>query len=275
MRYPRILTVALLFLVTAIPAHALQFPKYNVSLSEVIATVEQPFKLDRSGEPLITTVRADFFQRSTIASKKKEFRADGQMYLMSATSSESLKFRFDYYRPARQEIVCDGRTLWIYLPENRQVILSDVAEFFSPDRAYAGRERGINFLQGLGRISKDFTIVFNRTITDQAGNYILDLTPLRASVTMEKLFITVSREAVERRAGIRPQPEGALQRGFPPSGAGELIPFPILSTTVVDHEGNSTIMEFSNAVTNSMLSEMLFKFDVPPNAQVVRPQGAR
>lgn len=269
MMYFRMLTVVLLFLAAAMPAYALQFPKYNVSLSEVIATVEQPFKLDRSGEPLITTVRADFFQRSTIASKNKEFRADGQMYLMPATSSESLKFRFDYYRPTRQEIVCDGRTLWIYLPENRQVILSDVEEFFSPDRAYAGRERGINFLQGLGRISKDFTIVFNRTITDQAGNYILDLTPLRASVTIEKLFITVSREAVERRAGIRPQ------TGLPPSGAEQLVPFPILSTTVVDHEGNSTIMEFSNAVTNSMLSEMLFRFDVPPDAQVVRPQGAR
>lgn len=271
----RIVTAMFLFGVFVPAAHALQLPKYNVSLGEVIATVEQPFRFDRSGQPLITTVQADFFQRSTIAAKKREFRAEGQMYLLPATSSESLKFRFDYFRPTRQEIVCDGRTLWVYLPENRQVIQSDVEEFFSPDLAHVGRERGINFLQGLGRISKDFNIVFNRTLTDQAGNYILDLTPLRASVSIEKLFITVSREAVERRAGIRPQPEGYSQKGFLPPGSGELIPFPILSTTVVDHEGNSTIMEFSNAVTNIMLSEMLFNFHVPPDAQVVRPQGAR
>lgn len=275
MIFSGILTTALLIWAIATPAHALQLPKYNVSLSEVIATVEQPFRSDRRGEPLITTVRADFFQRSTIAAKKREFRAEGQMYLMPATSSEALKFRFDYYRPTRQEIVCDGRTLWVYLPENRQVIRSDVEEFFSPERANAGRERGINFLQGLGRISKDFSIVFNRTITDQAGNYILDLTPLRASVTIEKLFITVSREAVERRAGIRRQTEIPPLKGFPQVGAEQQVPFPILSTTVVDHDGNSTIMEFSNAVTNGMLAEMLFNFDVPPDAQVVRPPGAR
>jgi outer membrane lipoprotein-sorting protein len=64
-------------------------------------------------------------------------------------------------------------------------------------------------------------------------------------------------------------------RGLQPVGGEEQIPFPILSTTVIDHEGNSTIMEFSNAVTNSMLTEMLFNFDVPPDAQVVRPPGAR
>lgn len=270
MFFPGILSALLFLSVSALPAAAQQIPKYNVSLNEVIATVEKPFQLNRTGFPEITTVRADFFQRSTIAEKKKEFRAEGQMYLQPASSSESLKFRFDYYRPTRQEIVCDGSTLWIYLPENRQVIQSDVAEFFDPSRSNSVRDRGINFLQGLGRISKDFSIVFNRTMSDQAGNYILDLTPKRSSATIEKLFITVSREAMERRSGVtRPQ------TGLAPARAAQLILFPILSTTVVDHDGNSTTMEFSNAVTNSMISDMLFKFDVPPDAQVVRPQAVK
>jgi len=269
MHFPRILAALLIFGLSAAPAIALQTPRHNVSLKEVIAALEEPFQFDRNGSPEITTVRADFFQRSTIAEKKREFRADGQMHLKPATSAEPLKFRFDYYRPTKQEIVCDGRTLWIYLPENRQVILSDVAEFFSPSRGNSGRARGINFLQGLGRISKDFAIVFNRTMTDQAGNYILDLTPLRASVTIEKLFITVSREAVERKAGIRPE------TGFSPARQPQLVPFPILSTTVVDHSGNSTTMEFSNAITNSMGSDLLYRFDPPPDAQVVRPPGAQ
>jgi len=65
------------------------------------------------------------------------------------------------------------------------------------------------------------------------------------------------------------------QAGRIPDRAGQLIPFPILSTTVIDHDGNSTLMEFSNAVTNSMISDMLFTFDVPPDAQVVRPPGSR
>jgi outer membrane lipoprotein-sorting protein len=251
------------------PAHALQIPKYNVSLSEVIATVERPFSPDRNGTPEISNVRADFFQRSTIAAKSKEYRADGQMYLVTATGSEPLKFRFDYFRPTRQEVVCDGRTLWIYLPENRQVIQSDVAEFFDPSRAASLQNRGINFLQGLGRISKDFAIIFNRNINDQAGNYILELTPKRSSATIQKLFITVSREAMEKRAGTRPQ------TSLPPARSPQLNPFPILSTTVIDHDSNSTTMEFSNTVTNSMVPDMLFRFNVPPEAQVVRPPVAR
>lgn len=265
----KILSALFLLGTSCIPAHAQQIPKYNVSLSEVIATVEKPFSFARNGTTLITDVTADFFQRSTIAEKKKEFRAEGQMYLKPASNSDSLKFRFNYYRPTRQEIVCDGRTLWIYLPENRQVILSDVAEFFDPSRSNSVRDRGINFLQGLGRISKDFTILFNRNINDQAGNYILELTPRKVSATIQKLFITVSREALEQRAGIRPQ------TGLPPARIQEANLFPILSTTVIDHDGNSTTMEFSNARTNTMISDMIFAFDVPPEAQVVRPPTAR
>lgn len=268
----RFKSVVLLFIVTLLSvqqAHSLQIPKYNVSLSEVIATVERPFSADYNGIPEITNVRADFFQRSTIAEKKKEYRADGQMYLVTAAGTQPLKFRFDYFRPTRQEIVCDGKTLWIYLPENRQVIQSDVADFFDPARPGSMRDRGVNFLQGLGRISKDFSIMFNRTINDQAGNFILELTPKRSSATIQKLFITVSREAMEKRGGNRPQ------TSLPPARAQQASPFPILSTTVIDHDGNSTTMEFSNAVTNSMVPDMLFRFDVPPEAQVVRPGVGR
>lgn len=265
MFFSRTVPVLLLLGSLAAPAAALQIPKYNVSLSEVIATVERPFQFGRNGFPEITSVRADFFQRSIIAAKKKEFRAEGQMFLSPASSSEALKFRFDYFRPTRQEIVCDGRTLWIYLPENRQVIQSDVAEFFDPSRSNSVRDRGINFLQGLGRISKDFTIIFNRKMNDQAGNYILELTPRKSSATIQKLFLTVNRDAMEQRAGTRPQ------IGLPPARQPQAVPFPILSTTVVDHDGNSTTMEFSNALTNSMVSDMVFNFMVPPEAQVVRP----
>jgi outer membrane lipoprotein carrier protein len=254
---------------SVVAAYALQVPQYTVSLKDVINTVERPFRLDRNGIAPLANVQADFFQRSTIAAKKREYRADGVMYLKPATSSEALKFRFDYYRPTRQEIVCDGRTLWISLPENRQVILSDVAEFFDPARFDQARSRAVNFLQGLGRISRDFTIIFNRTMTDPSGNFILELTPLRASVTIAKLFITVNRESVQETTGTRPQLNIPAARPLEPHL------FPILSTTVVDHDGNSTTMEFSNIRANGMVSDMIFSFSPPPDAQIVRPPTGR
>ena len=269
MRFPKLAFLMISLHLAVSPVSALQIPQYNVSLGDVINTVEKPFKPDRNGLTELASVRADFFQRSTIAEKKKEFRADGQMYLKPASGSEPLKFRFDYFRPTRQEIVCDGKTLWVYLPENREVIQSDVSEFFDPSLHDISRDRGVNFLQGLGRISKDFTITFNSPMSDAGGNYILELTPRRSSATIAKLFITVNRESLFDRTGTRPQVNA------PQARAPESHLFPILSTTVVDHDGNSTTMEFSNIRSNEMISDMTFTFDVPPQVQVVRPGGRR
>lgn len=266
MIFARLLITSIVFAAGSV--HALQIPKSNFGLNDVISVVEKPFQYDRSGRPQIENVRADFFQRSTIAAKQKEYRAEGEMYLQPASSLEALKFRFDYFRPTRQEVVCDGKTLWIYLPENRQVILSDVSEFFDPMRT-GPANRGINFLQGLGRISKDFAILFNNPMNDAAGNYILELTPLRSSAAIRKLYITVNRESLLDIKGARPQ------TNMPQARLPEPHLFAILSTTVVDHDGNSTTMEFSNISTNGMMSDMLFNFMPPADAQVVRPPTGR
>jgi outer membrane lipoprotein-sorting protein len=266
----RLLLIFLLSAVTAQVADAARIAGKTASLNEVIDVVEAPFRLDRNGNPLLENVRADFFQRSTLVEKQKEIRADGQMYFKPATGSEPLKFRFDYYRPTSQEIICDGRTLWIYLRENRQVILSDVGEFFDPLHYNPARDRAINFLQGLGRISKDFTITFGPQMQDIAGNYILELRPKRASATVERLFITVSRDAVMLRIGGNP-----VVSSRQPLAEPDLRLFAILSTTVTDHEGNSTTIEFSNVQINSLVSDLTFEFNPPPDVQIVRPPSGR
>jgi len=74
---------------------------------------------------------------------------------------------------------------------------------------------------------------------------------------------------VARRVGIRPQ------AWLSPERQPQLALFPILSTTVVDHSGNSTTMEFSNAITNFIDSDLLYRFTPPPDAQVIRPPGAQ
>ncbi len=265
----RLLLTLLILTLNATLAYAVKIPGYTTGLREVIEVVESPFKPGNSGNPPLETVRADFFQRSMIAEKQKEIRADGQMYFKPATGTEPLKFRFEYFRPTTQEVICDGRTLWIYLPENRQVIQSDVEVFFDPLRHNPLRDRAINFLQGLGRISKDFTITFARGVQDVAGNYILELRPNRSSVTVQKLFITVSSRAVMHKAGGNPVTNA---RQTPDS---DQLLFPILSTTVIDHDGNSTTIEFSNIKTNGMIPDQIFRFDPPAYVEVVRPPTGR
>ncbi|GLI37700.1 outer membrane lipoprotein carrier protein LolA [Geobacter hydrogenophilus] len=265
--YRLVIVVFLALLVGAVPATAAPVARVNAGLQDVIDTVEKSFRPDRNtGLPPLATVTADFFQRSTIAGKEREMRADGQMFFKTASSREPLMFRFDYFRPLKQEIVSDGRTLWMYLPENRQVIVSDVTPVFNPYTFNPDRDRASNFLQGLPRISKDFLIVFSPQGQDIAGNYVLELTPRRATAAIAKLFIVVPREAV-----LSYVQSGRTSVNTVSSIGRQEWPFPILSTTMVDHQGSTTLMEFSNVRTNIMLSDSLFSFAVPPGVQVVKP----
>jgi hypothetical protein len=83
----RLVAAFLAFFVTVLPAVAAPVAKVNAGLQDVIDTVEKSFRPDRNtGLPPLSTVTADFFQRSTMAGKEREMRADGQMYLRTATS---------------------------------------------------------------------------------------------------------------------------------------------------------------------------------------------
>lgn len=255
---------------------ALAVSPVNVGLSDVIATVEKSFKPDSSGLAPISDMTADFFQRTTLAKDRRELRGDGRMSVKLASSSSPLMYRFEYFRPYNQEIVSDGKVLWIYHPENREVILSDVSFLYNRLSFDPDRDRAVNFLQGLGRISKDFQINFASGMYDIAGNYVLELTPRRAMINTRRIFIVVNRDTVltyvngktpqKNPSGI-PQPFGSNA----PQSALRSDPFPILSTTVDDQEGNSTTMEFSNIRINNRLPQSTFIFIVPAGVQIIRP----
>lgn len=266
----KLLLTALVFFGMVSSAVAAPVGTVSVGLQDVIDTVEKPFRPDASGEPPLKGVTADFFQRSTIVAEKREMRADGQMFFRPATRTEPLKFRFDYFRPMKQEIVSNGRTLWMYLPENRQVIMSDVTPVFNPFTFDPDRDRASNFLQGLARISKDFLITFSSQGRDIAGNYVLELTPRRATASIEKLHIVVNRDTVF--SYVRNNRD--IGRTFANLERQEWA-FPILSTNMVDHQGNATTIEFSNVRANILLSDALFTFAIPPGVQVVKPPRGR
>jgi len=233
--------------------------KTNVGQRDIIDTVEQSYRA-------LNTLIADFFQRSTLAKERREMRADGQMFLKAANDREPLKFRFNYFRPTNHEIVSNGRSLWTYLPENRKVLLSDVSFVFDPMRFNPDRDRASNFLQGLGRISKDFMITSPPQGQDVDGNYILELEPRRATETIQKLFIVVNRDAVLQYVWNNRDIRKIINDPQRPEWT-----FPILSTTVVDHQGNTTIMEFSNLKANAAISDQTFEFMIPGGVDVVRP----
>lgn len=236
-----------------------------IGLPQVISAVETPFKPDPgTGLPPLETVTADFFQRSTLADKQREIRAEGEVFIKFASSISPLMFRFDYFRPTKHEIISDGQLLWTYMPESKQAIRTELTGIFDTTGFDPRRDRAVNFLQGLGRISKDFMVTFaQQGMYDMNGNYVLELRPSRPMATIQRLLIVVKKEAAYYRANPGTTP-------FRPE-----YNFPLLATTVYDHQGNATTMEFSNIRVNNMLMESLFTFSPPAYVQIVKPPENR
>ncbi len=286
MKYSILLpAVLLLFCVSGRSSAAQQV---NIGLNDVIATVENSFKAGNSGEAPIADFSADFFQSTLLAKERREMRGDGQVSVKLANATSPLMYRFQYFRPYQQEIVSDGDSLWIYHPENREVILSDVSFVYNRPGFNPDRDTAVNFLQGLGRISRDFQINFAAGMYDIAGNYVLELTPRRSMLNTRRILLVVSRSsAISFVTQKRPQQSSpASGPAFPPPRpnlgssdkfgplppvGGASDPFPLLSTTVEDQEGNSTTMEFTNIRINNRFQKSSFSFVIPPGVQVVRP----
>lgn len=264
----------------------------KVGLNDVIATVEKSFKAGSNGQAPVSDFTADFFQRTLLANDNREMRGDGVASVRLATANSPLMFRFQYYRPYQQEIVSNGNSLWIYHPENREVILSDVSFNFNRPGFNPERDRAVNFLQGLGRISKDFQINFAGSMYDSVGNYVLELNPRRAMLNTRRILVVVNRDSVlAYTTGATPLVKGpepplkprvlpptprspfgsTAQFGNLPPVGGPSDPFPLLSTTVEDQDGNSTTMEFSNIRINSRLPDSSFSFIIPAGVQTVKP----
>lgn len=226
-----------------------------VGLSDVIRTLEQPFQHD--GSPgKIQDFEADFFQESHMASLDKLQRGRGKVSVRFEQSSRDrvplAMFRWLYDQPTNQEIVSNGETMWVYLPENLQVIQSDISELNQKSA-----DNPATFLTGLGNLSRDFQITYGYPNQDIEGNYVLELRPRRTSALFNRLLIVVDRDAVL----------DLVKNGT----TGRL--YPILSTTVYDPYDNMTLIEFSDARVNRGMSRLSFDFIMPPGVEVIRPSG--
>ena len=223
---------------TVLPALAVD---KTAALKDVVAALEK-------GYATLQDVQADFSQRTTIAAIKKEQRGSGEVLLKRPASSTAM-FRFNYTKP-KQQIVSNGKQVWFYLPENRQVMVSQVSEMFK-----GGNNIALSYLTGLGHVSRDFSIAFAGEKRDKGGNYQLELVPHKPSPVLAKLQLTVSVEAVEH---------------FLKDGAVRDI-FPIVSSVVFDITGNETRIDYSRARVNKGIDNGKFSFKIPKGVEVIKP----
>jgi outer membrane lipoprotein carrier protein len=233
-RLSLLVAVMLLALAASCPAAP------GAALKDVVATLEQGYRL-------LTDVQADFSQRSTIASMKREERGAGELFMKKSANGPTM-FRFDYSKP-RQQIVSNGKKVWYYLPDNRQVMVTEVKAFFE-----SGNSIALNYLAGMGNVSRDFTIRFVGEGRDK-GDYVVELIPKKPTQAMDKLQLTISARAVEE---YRERGEAR-------------VPFPIKASVLFDRLGNTTAIEFSKVKVNRGMAGDKFNFKIPHGVEVIKP----
>ncbi len=234
------------FFLFLLPAAA---PGAEGNLNQVVNALEAPFKADAARQAILD-MQADFSQVSRLTSLDRQQHGGGKVAIQfsAAVNAQAplTRFRWDYDRPTEQAIVSDGRTMWVYLPENRQVIESEIDS--------AGQNRTddpMTFLTGLGNLSRDFQITWASPHQDAEGNYALELRPRRPSPLIDRMLVVVDRQAVHAK--------------------GQKAVFPIVSTSVFDPGGNSTWIEFGNTRVNRGIAADRFRFVPPAGVEVLHP----
>jgi outer membrane lipoprotein carrier protein len=237
----RICAVCLTLLLLLLPLH-LSAASTPATLKDVVSALEK-------GYAGLQDVQADFSQKTTISAVNREQKGSGEVLLKRPASATAM-FRFNYAKP-KQQIISNGKQVWFYTPENRQVLVNSVAAMFA-----GGNSIALSYLTGLGHVSRDFDVTFAAEPQDKNGNYQLELTPKKASPVLARLQLTVSSAAVEQL-----QASGEVKNLFP-----------IISSIVHDAGGNRTRIDYSRARVNKGLADGKFNFKIPEGVEVIKPQ---
>lgn len=228
-------------LLLSLAAHPLSAASPSAPLKDVVAALE-------SGYASLQDVQADFSQKTTISAINREQKGSGEVLLKRPASATAM-FRFNYFKP-KQQIISNGKQVWFYTPENKQVLVNSVANMFA-----GGNSIALSYLTGLGHVSRDFDAAFAAEPQDKNGNYQLELTPKKASPVLARLQLTVSASAVEQL-----------------HSSGEVRNlFPIVSSVVHDAGGNRTRIDYSRARVNKGLADAKFNFKIPQGVDVIKP----
>lgn len=231
-RYLFALCSALLLLVTPLLAPAAELPEIMAALKKGYASMDD--------------LQADFSQKTYVASIRREEKGSGQLSLKKRGGTAM--FHFNYVRP-KQQIISNGKSVWYYLPENKQVILTDTAKLFA-----GGNSMAMSYLTGLGNLDADFSVRLVGSGADKKGNYLLELVPKKHNAAVAKLHLFVSAAAVDKARN----PD--YREPF----------FPISASVLFDQLGNRTTIEYSRVRVNGGVASDRFSFKAPAGVDVIK-----
>jgi outer membrane lipoprotein carrier protein len=145
------------------------------------------------------------------------------------------KMRWEYQKPEPRLFVSDGKTLWAYSPNDKQVVVQDLGE------AFASRAP-LSFLAGDCQLRRDFAVapLENAGTRASPNTKVLDLRPLRETAGISRVLLEVNLQS-----------------------------YLVEKTTLFDAAGNTTVIALTDIKLNTGLADQQFHFTPPPGVTVV------
>jgi outer membrane lipoprotein carrier protein len=94
----------------------------------------------------IESLHGDFRQDSYVAALDEQETSSGEMWF-----GKPGKMRWVYAKPRPQTVVINEGTLWLYQPDNRQVVIDDIGHVLLSSLP-------VSFMMGVGNLSRDFDL---------------------------------------------------------------------------------------------------------------------
>ncbi len=167
---------------------------------------------------------AQFFQKSVLAALESEETAQGRVQF-----SHPGKMRWTYTLPEQHEIITNGKKVWIWRPDQNQVMTGDASSFFSSGV-------GAAFLSDMGEIQTSYHVSILSKDTKWTE---LELRPKKAVPEMEKIVVKVSMATHD-----------------------------IVRATTYNTYGDTTSFAFGQ-IRFETIPESVFEFAVPRGAEVI------
>jgi outer membrane lipoprotein carrier protein len=191
----------------------------NLSLSDILNRVEHRYAA--------SSFSADFFQASTIKAMEITDTASGKAFFKHPGM-----MRWEYEKPDKQIIITDSHTIWIYRPDDNQVMVGKSPSFF-------GDGKGASFLADMKLIRQKFSITLENT--GKEGYHVLKLVPGEKRFDLAVVYLAISSTT-----------------------------FNVDEITIYNSYEDETRIELSNIQFKQKFTDALFNFQIPEGVEVMQ-----
>ena len=173
----------------------------------------------------VKTITARFVQKSYVKTMNQTLEARGKVQIKKPG-----KMKWVYNAPEPQVLVSNEKTLWLYIPDEKQVTKVPVESIYSSNTPAL-------FLAGKGKLTDSFDVI---KVSKEKGLITVVLIPKEEDNAVDRLVLVANSKSYQ-----------------------------IVGSTVYDKLGNKTEIIFSDIRVNEKIPESTFQFEVPEGVELL------